>query len=211
MHRTVLLAIVASLFARAAAAQVAPAPAPAPAPAVATSDAKTWIGGEFDLLPVGTIHESVMGFNGSVDTATAVGFGGVVDYRVSDLISIGFAPRFLLEVKGQNDNNSAKQLDLRGRVTAGKEVAPSVRLFGVGTLGYSIIFLPADANGNSYQPHGPIFSIGAGASYAINPRLLFIGELSYQFGYQATSVNGTDVSFGDDYLTIGIGLLAAMD
>jgi hypothetical protein len=176
MLRSVLSVVVVAAISRVAAAQVAPAPA------AESSDAKIWIGGEFDLLPVGTIHESVAGFNGSVDAATAVGFGGIVDYRISELISIGFAPRILLEVKGQNNSNSAKQLDLRGRVTAGKEVAPSVRLFGVGTLGYSIIFLPADANGNSYQPNGVIFSIGAGASYAINQRLLFIGELSYQFG-----------------------------
>jgi hypothetical protein len=199
MHRSVLSVVIVAAMFRLAAAQGE------------TSDAKTWVGGEFDLLPVGTLHESVAGFNGSVDTATAVGFGGILDYRVSDLLSIGFAPRFLLEVKGQNDNSSSKQLDLRGRVTVGKEVAPSVRLYGVGTLGYSIIFLPADAMGNSSQPHGFIFSFGAGASYAINPRLHFFGELSYQFGYQSDSVNGTSFSFGDDYLTIGIGLLAALD
>ena len=188
--------------------QAAPAP---PVAADETSDAKAWIGGQLDLMPSGTLHESVLGMSASADMASAIAFGGVLDYRVSPLVTLGFAPRVVLNVKLPTNTNSAKQFDLRARVTVGKDVAPKFRLYGIGTLGYSIMLLPTDPMGNTYHPHGLILGFGGGISYAINPRLLFIGELSYQLGYQGTTAQGVSVSFGDDYLTLGGGLLAALD
>src|SRR5262249_45349948 len=114
-------------------AQAAPAPAPAPAteltappiqPVRASIEpqlepANWWLGGSMDLLFFGSIEQAMMGAGTSVDTNTTVGFGGVLEYMVSPLVSIGFAPRVLIGVRPERVYESSNQLDLRMRVAVG--------------------------------------------------------------------------------------------
>jgi len=130
----------------------------------------------------------------------------------SSFHAVGFAPRVVLGVKATGSSGSAwKQLELRPRVTVGSHVAPRLRLHGIATLGYSVMFdLPSDANGNSSHPHGFIVGFGGGLAYTLNPHLLVTGEITYQLGFQTAHVMGNSYDFRDDYLTLGIGLLGAL-
>ena len=123
--------------------------------------------------------------------------------------------------------------DEANRIAAGEDGAQDVvldlerdpggvtcRLHGIATAGYSWmvnVLALTDANGNliRYQTtSGLVIGFGMGGSYAINPRLLFVGEVSYQLGYQGTTVTeppvmDLEVKAGSNYLTLGFGFLAA--
>ena len=101
-------------------------------------------------------------------------------------------------------NNSSNELDLRARVTVGKEVAPRLRLYGIGTLGYSWIFdFVTDTSGAEHNVHGFIWSLGGGIAYALNPKLALTGELSYQLGYQGGTLSGVSFTAAADFLAHG--------
>ena len=60
----------------------------------------------------------------------------------------------------------------------------------------------------SYQTtSGLVLGFGIGLTAAISDKLLFSAELSYQLGYQGTSVQGMGVTRGRRLLTFGFGLL----
>jgi hypothetical protein len=213
MHRAVLASLVV-VYSSSAVAQPAPAaPEPAPAPT-----SLLWIGPQLDLMPSGSVTAQ-SGSNPSVsaDLDSAIGLGGVIEYRVSPLITVGLAPRFATPIKVHNASDSGNQLDVRARVTVGKEVAPRFRLHGIATLGYSWIFhlvCEMDQNGacaDYLTVKGVVFGFGAGMYYTISPRLLFSAEISYQIGRQGTTFNNADLRASDDYLTLGFGLLTPLD
>lgn len=210
MHRAVFASLVV-LSSVSASAQPAPAPDPAPTSLL-------WIGPQLDLMASGSVTAQ-SGSNPSVsaDLDSAIGLGGLLEYRASPLVTVGFAPRFATPIKIHNASDSGNQLDLRARITVGKEVAPRVRLHGIATLGYSWIFhllCEQDQNGacaNYLTVKGLVFGFGAGIYYTISPRLQFAGEISYQLGRQGTTFNNADVRASDDYLTLGFGLLTPLD
>ena len=205
MHRVVIACVV--LASSVAAAEPEPAPANL-----------LWIGPQLDILAGGSVTAS-SGNNPSVsaDLDSAIGLGGLIEYRVSPLVTVGLAPRFATPIRVHNATDSGTQLDLRARVTVGKEVAPRVRLHGIATLGYSWIFhLLSEQNqmtgATDYVTvKGVVFGFGAGLYYTLGPRLLLAGEVSYQIGRQGTSIMNTDVRASDDYLTLGVGLLTPLD
>jgi len=216
MRRALIASYVALLS---SSAQAQPAPAtPAAADAVPTASSLLWLGPQLDIMASGSVTAQ-SGSNPSVsaDLDSAIGLGGLIEYRVSPLVTLGVAPRFATPIRVHNASDSGTQLDLRARVTVGKEVAPRIRLHGIATLGYSWIFhLLCEQNQNGtcadyLTVKGVVFGFGAGLYYTISPRLLLSGELSYQFGRQGTSIANMNVRASDDYLTLGIGLLTPLD
>jgi len=96
------------------------------------------------------------------------------------------------------------------RVTVGSNVAPRVRLFGFAGPGYSVIFLPRDASGRRFHPHGMIAGFGGGIAVTMSARLALVSELGYQLGYQGTRSYGVDVTFQDNFLHLGVGLVTSL-
>jgi len=189
---------------------------PPPAPAVPEATDPLWIGPQLDLMVSGSVDVEANGQTASGNLDTAFGLGGVLEYRVSPLVTVGFAPRFAVPVKVNQANTSGEQLDLRARITVGKEVAPRFRLHGIATLGYSWIFgmfsqqnQMTGAN-ESISTSGIIGGLGAGTYYTINPHLLFVAELSYQYGRQGTTIQNVDVRASDTFVTFGFGLMTAL-
>jgi hypothetical protein len=199
-----------------------PPPIPSSAPSVGSgiSAARLWLGPQLDIMPSGSLNGEANGSSASFDTSSAFGLGGLVELRVARLVTLGVAPRLILPVKVSGATDSGTEIDLRARATVGNQVGPRSRLHGIATAGYSWmvnVLALTDANGNliRYQTtSGLVIGFGMGGSYAINPRLLFVGEVSYQLGYQGTTVTeppvmDLEVKAGSNYLTLGFGFLAA--
>ena len=203
-----LLAISPGALAQPAPAVSAPPPAP---------QARLWVGPQLDIMTAGSVTLSAAGNTASADLDNAIGLGGIAEYRVTPLVTVGLAPRFATPVRLHQANESGSQLDVRARVTIGKDVAPRVRLHGIATLGYSWLFHVVAENNtmtgsSSYvTPSGFVVGFGAGVYYTISPRLLLAGELSYQIGRQGTTISNVDVRASDDFLTLGVGLLTSFE
>lgn len=234
-HIVVIAAIALPAFAAAQPAPVDPTAPPvastteAPAPTVVTAAGPTGpaapspivqrvqpgarFGAEIALLPSGSLSAAANNQTISVDTATAVGLGAIVQFPLNDIFTIDIAPRLLFNVKGTNDTDSATELDLRARLTAGGYVAPSVRLYAAAAPGYSIIF-PPDTSGGGIEmsnPKGFTVGLAAGAAFAVQPRMQLTTEVGYQFGFQSTTVTSgstsVDADLKSNYLHLAVGML----
>jgi hypothetical protein len=161
------------------------------------------VGGNLEMLPMGTVSASDGSDSASADLDPAFGIGGSADYDVHPNVSVGAAPRFTLGIKTENDEKSAKELDLMLRVTAHYPVLPAMQVYGYASPGYSMIFLP-DNDGEN--PKGFALGFGAGAAYAISDRAFVTGELGYQLGFQAFKIQGTSLDFTTDLLHFGVGV-----
>ena len=183
-------------------------PPPPPPPTTSAVEGKLLMGPQLDIMPIGTLHVQALGLDASTDASPAFGIGGLMDYRVHPIFTVGFAPRFVVPVKADGTDESGSELDLRARVTAGKDITPKIRLHGVGSLGYSWVFnMISDAMGDNHTTSGLLIGIGAGIVGAITPRALLVGEMSYQWGFQRATVSGIRVEADTSYLTLGIGVV----
>jgi hypothetical protein len=174
----------------------------------------TWIGGSFGLSPVGTLKaKATLGGNTldtSTDAATAFQINGLLDFHLSPLFSIGFAPGIIFNVKGTGDTDSGSELDLPIRLALGGPVAPTVRLYGFVSPGYTVLFPPSDDQNATGHPSGFMIGFGGGASFRVAPGIRLTGELGYQFRFVSTTVQGADLSLQVNYLTLAFGIVAAI-
>jgi hypothetical protein len=166
------------------------------------------VGGTVSILPVGQIHAAAEGFGSdSADTATAVGLGGMVEIQLATNVAVGFAPRLLLNVKGEDGDESAQELDLAVRLIGNAPVGGVTQLYGFVAPGYSILFIPEwpDEVGN---PAGFIFGLGGGAAFDLNPQFRLGCELGYQLGWQQVTEQGATLELQTDFLHLGMTAMA---
>jgi hypothetical protein len=182
--------------------------------ASAEPESTVWLGGGLGLSPSGTLEGEVpaAGVKLSADTATAIGISGIIEARVTPNVSIGFAPNLIFNVKPTNDNESATEIDLPLRLAVGGDVAPSVRLYGFASPGYSILFLPEQrmSSVDLGDPSGFMIGFGGGAGFHVAPNVMVTGELGYQFRFLSTTPRGVDVTFKSNYLTLALGVVAGI-
>src|SRR6185503_9848624 len=149
-----------------------PAPAPAyPAPPAPNRKPSVRIGGEVALLPLGKLTVASGADKESFDPVVTVGVGGVLQIPLNDIFTIDFAPRIVFNVKSKDDTDSATELDLRARLTAGGYVAPNARLYAALEPGYSFVFTPIDppAGVDMSTVSGLTFGLAAGAVFRVSP------------------------------------------
>lgn len=202
-------ALVMSLMACGVAGVVAPGSARAEEVPVPTVGPKMWAGGQVGVSPIGMFKGESPGVSLSADTATAFEVGGRFEYQVTPLLSIGIAPAFRFNVKDKDADDSASQLDVPLRIAVGGDVAPAIRVYGFAMPGYTFLFPSKDEQGNSYNASGFMIGFGGGVGYRVGPKFMLSGELSYQFRFPSTTVQGGDVSYDvsyqDNYLTFTVG------
>lgn len=193
-----------------------PPPAPPP-PATPIPPSGFWLGGELDLQPSGSMTVAAGGQEVEVDTNSPIGLGAIIDLRISQYVTIGLAPRLLMNVRPKGSiSNGGREIDLRSRIRVGNFVAPRWHLHGIGTLGYSWLthlFAVFDQNGDIdhyITSKGLIFGLGGGVAYTIRPNLMFLGELTYQLGFHKAEEMGQTVDANTDFLTLGFGIAAAI-
>jgi hypothetical protein len=195
-----------------AAAAPAPAPpstvavAPAPAAAPAADDSRPKLGAELAIMPVGSLGASIGNMSTRVDSATAMGLGATVRFPLNSIFALDLAPRLVFNVKGSDADNSATELDVRARLSAGGEAAPGVRVYAAVAPGYSALFLP-DSSGDSSTPTGFILGFAAGTAIKVAPGIAVTGEIGYQLGFQSVSIQNTDVGLDTRFFTLSGGVL----
>lgn len=191
---------------------VAPMPVPAGAPVMmmpppqASPVGSTWIGVDATLMFGGKVDESAQGMSATVDLDTAYAFGGTLDYQVSDLISIRLMPQYILNIKAPSDSNSETAYDLRGGLTIGGDVAPQVRVYGLGAVGYSSVSFPSQNGASVPDGTGVSVTAGVGMAYAVSPTTRFTVEGTYEEAFDSTSFMGVNLDFKPHYLQLGAGV-----
>jgi hypothetical protein len=174
------------------------------------AEPRLWLGGNLGVSPIGTIKVGVGDQTASGDASAAVGVSGFIEYRVTPLFSIGFAPNILLHVQADGADDSATALDLPIRLSIGGDVAPRIRVYGFASPGYSILY-PPNNQGDSTHPSGFMIGFGGGAAIRVAPQVQVTGELGYQFRFLSTTQQGIDLSFQANYLTLSAGIAVAVD
>jgi hypothetical protein len=178
---------------------------------------RAWIGGSLGLSPIGTLKSTASGGpTFTDDAAVAFQINGLLDYRVTPLLSIGFAPGIIFNVKTSGGDSSGTELDLPIRLALGGPVAPKVRLYGFVSPGYSVLFPPSDSGGG--HPSGLMLGFGGGVGVRVARGVMLTGELGYQFRFLSTTETidlgnfelTTDVSLQENYLTFAVGIVAAL-
>jgi len=181
--------------------------------------APTWFGGgTLDLMPVGSLDLKVATESRSADTSMAWGFGGLVEKHINPVVSVGVAPRYVVDLKGADAPKSASQLDLRARFALGGEAAPGTRLYALASPGFSWMFLPDDP-GHANSPRtssGFVLGVGAGVQVALAPKLVLVVEAGYQLGFQngtsyVDNSSGVDFTLSSSFLQLSVGLVEALD
>jgi hypothetical protein len=182
----------------------------APAEATAPAESKAWLGAHFGMSPSGTMKVDVGSMlSGESGTSTAYEVGGQFEYRITPFISIGAAPALVFNVQGDGAKKSATLLDLPLRVSAGADVAPSVRLYGFAAPGYTILFPPSESAMND-NASGFMIGFGGGAAFKVAPKVALTGEVGYQFRFPSQTVQSVDVSLQVNYLTFAVGIAAGI-
>lgn len=167
------------------------------------------LGATVAMLPIGQAKVEAEGISESADTATAFGLGGVLEVQLLRNLAIGFAPRLLLNVKGEDDEESAKELDLAVRVIGNVAVSPVAQLYGFAAPGYSILYIPEWPE-EIDRPAGFIFGFGGGAGFDLDPRFRLAVELGYQLGEQEVTELGETAEIETSFLHLGVSAMARL-
>jgi hypothetical protein len=186
--------------------------------ASATAHAGGRVGAEVLLVPVGDATIDAPGEQAeTVDLAVAYGLGALAAFDVSPNFSIGFAPRLVLGIKGEDDEDdeAITELDLAVRFTGHFPLAPGGAELQIhGSPGYSWLFLPdiGDDDDLLGTPSGLVIGVGAGISVPVADNVSLVGDLTYTFGFQGTTVEGfgeeIDLELSIDTAQLGFGLQA---
>lgn len=190
-------------------------PAPPAEPSIAVQHAEpeapptgpSLLGVMFELLPVGTLSATTSaGSSASADSVFAVAVAPFIDGALSPYVALGFSPQMVFRVKSDGDENeSAKELDLRARLTGRIPLSPRVRVFGRFSPAFSIVFLPSPSGTTSNQsppdPKGFLMDFSVGTEVAVLPNLFIVTDLGYQAGFQSSS----DGDLHTNYLHLGAG------
>lgn len=173
------------------------------------------LGAEAIIAPSGeiTVENDDVG-SASGDSAVAYGVGGLLDFAITPNISVGFAPRYLFNIKGDGvdeDSDAASQLDLAVRVTGRAPLGSGAELFVYGAPGYSFIFLPDNELFEDIDsPQGLVVGAGGGARFRLGQGLALVGEVGYTWGFQNTTIFDQDVDVKTNLLHVGVGLQAVL-
>jgi hypothetical protein len=188
-------------------------PEPAMAPPAAERRPAVRIGAELALLPLGKLTAESGSDKASFDSVTTLGIGGVLQIPLGNIFTIDLAPRIVFNVKSEEDTDSATELDLRARLTAGGYVAPKARLYAALEPGYSFLFLPIDPppGVEMSNPSGLTFGIAGGAALRVSPGVHLTTEVGYQFGFQSSTVEAlgqsVDIDVTASFLHLAGGVL----
>ena len=180
-----------------------------PGSAPTAASPKMRVAAQVEMLPVGSGKATIDDTSMTQDAAIAYGVTGTFDYALTPYLSIGVAPRLILNVisdDADNDESADKELDLRARVLGHYAVAPKLELYAALMPGYAIVLSGTDGVDNSSG-----FAIGgaAGVTYDVSPRLFVGGEVGYQRAFTSNDITVGNQTVSADlslsYMHVGLG------
>jgi len=157
------------------------------------------VSAQVEVLPFGSAKTSGGQVTpSSTDTAVAYGITGGFEYAVTRYLSVGAAPRLVLNVTPKDASSmdkAEKELDLRAVVRGHYPISPGLEVFGAVMPGYSIVLSSTDGVDSSKG-----FGIGGaiGATYDLSPAVFLSGEVGYQRAFTSTTVKVLSQSFNAD-------------
>jgi opacity protein-like surface antigen len=164
---------------------------------------------QVELLPLGSGKQTLGGMSFSRDTALAYGISAAFDYAITPYLSVGVAPRLVLNVKpsDQEGGTTDKEIDLRARVVGHVPVAPGLEIYGSLSPGYAFV-LPGQDGVDTAK--GFAIAGAAGVTYDVSSKLFLGVEAGYQRAFTSADVMttpGQTVSTDLDlsYMHVGIG------
>ena len=173
------------------------------------TDSKMAVQAQFEVLPIGSFKGTVADTSTSTDSAVAYGISGMFEYALTPYLSVGVAPRLVLNVISDDANaqdTSDKELDLRARLRVHYPVASGVELYASVMPGYTFVLASEDGVDSST---GFAVAGAAGATYNLSPKLFLNGEVGYQRAFTSTDVMLGSQSINTDldvsYMHIGLG------
>jgi len=182
------------------------------APATTSAPGTIWIGGAAQVAAPSS--DGLNGMN-KTDFDMAYALMATADYQVNDIFTVRAMPRYVMGLKasqsgggGGGNSDSSSAYDVRAGATAGKDVTPKIRIYGLGALGYSSISFPSSTQLPSAS--GLTVTIGGGGTYMINPKLRLYAEASYEAGFQSMSAMGQSADYKMNFLDLGAGVQMAL-
>jgi opacity protein-like surface antigen len=172
----------------------------------ADASAKMRVTAQLEMSPTGSVSGSAMGMDlGSDDTKIAYGVSAGFDYALNKYLSVGVAPRLMLNVITDNADDgaeAAKEVDLRARLVGHLPVAPGLEAFASLTPGYSILM------GDGPDASGFALGGAVGVSYDVSPKMFLAGEVGYQraFTSQDLGIGGQKITADLDVSLLHIGV-----
>jgi hypothetical protein len=170
-----------------------PPPSPPDPHAAPAAVGAVWIGAGVGIVGGAGVVATRGGQPANFELSTGVALHATFDYQLTSYLAVGAMPRFVFGTEAKGTDDSFRMLDVLARVTLGAPLVKHVRVYGFGAFGYSIIFPPSPSPtypNDPTRPTGPTFTVGAGATYALQRDLRLFGELGYDFGYQAFARSG---------------------
>jgi len=177
--------------------------------ATGATDSKLRLQLQVEMLPVGSGKVTVGGDSTSNDTAVAYGITGMFDYAVTPYLSVGVAPRVVLNSKSKDapaSEDASKEIDLRARIMGHVPVWQRLEVYASVMPGYTIVTSTQDG-----QDSATGFAIGgaAGASYDVSPTVFVAAEVGYQRAFTSATLTAAGQMVSADldlsYMHVGLG------
>lgn len=134
-----------------------------------------------------------------VDAAFAYGLGLTAGYQVISGLSVGIAPQLILNVKGKESSESAKEVDLMVRVAYAYQVAEKTSLYAEVMPGYSMVLSAGDPG------KGFVVAAGVGASIDVTDRAFANVGVGYQAGFQKQNLGVAKLDENAKFLRVAFG------
>jgi outer membrane protein W len=170
---------------------------------------KMRVAAQVEVLPVGTGKTTIADTSMSSDAAVAYGISGTFDYALTPYLSIGAAPRLILNVTpddADDDVDADKAIDLRARILGHYPVAKGLELYASLSPGYTVML-----SGDDNVENASGFALGGavGVTYDVSPKLFLGGEVGYQRAFTSTDIGigpqKVEAELELSYMHIGIG------
>jgi hypothetical protein len=164
---------------------------------------------QVEILPLGSAEASIGDASTEGDTDLAYGISATFDYAVTPFLSIGVAPRLVLNVipeDAEEGDDADKQLDLRARIRGHYAVSRGLELHASLMPGYTIVLAGEDGVESAKG-----FAVGGsvGVTYDVSPKMFVGGEVGYQHAFTSADLMVGAVPIAADldlsYLHIGLG------
>jgi opacity protein-like surface antigen len=175
-----------------------------------SATSKMSVQAQVEMLPMGSSKTTVGGISFSGDNKLAYGVTGMFDYAITPYLSIGVAPRLVLNVASDNPDgaersDTGQQIDLRARIVGHYPVIPALQLYASLSPGYTIISSQDEAE----SAKGFAIAGAVGVTYDITPKLFINGEAGYQRAFTSADVmrNGQTGALDLDvsYMHVALG------